>query len=322
MTHSYTNFYFVLLAETLPLDFAGPLQVLLEAKRQGVKLDIRYVSASNSLELDGGLQLQALSALPSKLDDNDVLILPGCNNAFHTFDNAQSKQVVKWLKAIVTSQTVLTICSGAILAARAGLLKHKYYTTHYQLIEKMRVAFPECKVLENRIFVDDKNILSSAGISSGIDMALYFVASRFGEKISASIAQEMLVYFRRTGHEPQLSAWLKHRNHMHQAIHIVQDTICENVAENFTNKALAALVFVSERQLSRLFSMHLGLTIGEYTAQIKVARAKELLQKSTHTIEVIAQQCGYSSSRHFRRAWTKYERTTPQVFRQNHREPE
>ncbi|WP_256096760.1 GlxA family transcriptional regulator [Pseudoalteromonas luteoviolacea] len=310
--------YFVLLSDTLPLDFAGPLQVLIEARRLGVSFEIKYVSASEQFSLDGGLQLHNLDPLPNRLQPEDVIVLPGCNRAFAAYSTECALKTICWLKRNVTNQTVLTICSGALLAAKAGLLGKKSYTTHYQLIERMRTAFPECRVLENRIFVEDDNLISSAGISSGIDMALYYVTTRFGEHIGAQVAQEMLVYFRRTGQDPQLSSWLQFRNHMHRGIHKIQDEICNNVEKNYSLDQLANIACLSQRQLSRLFTLHLGITPREYLQHIKVGHAKQLLQCSNHSVERIAQSCGYSSSRQFRRVFAKEVQISPQQYRQQH----
>ncbi|KZN69617.1 GlxA family transcriptional regulator [Pseudoalteromonas luteoviolacea] len=308
--------YFVLLSDTLPLDFAGPLQVFLEARRLGVPLEIRYVSASQQFTLDGGLQLQNLDPLPEHLQREDVIVLPGCNKAFAAYATDDAIETIFWLKQKVARHTILTICSGALLAAKAGLLGTKSYTTHYGLIDKMRVAFPECQALENRIFVEDENLISSAGISSGIDMTLYYITTRYGEHIGAQVAREMLVYFRRTGQDPQLSSWLQFRNHMHRGIHKIQDEICNNVEKNYSLDQLANIACLSQRQLSRLFTVHLGITPRAYLEHIKVGHAKQLLQCSNQSIEWVAQNCGYSSSRQFRRVFAKVAHISPQQFRQ------
>ncbi|MDK1288125.1 GlxA family transcriptional regulator [Pseudoalteromonas umbrosa] len=310
--------YFVLLADTLPLDFAGPLQVFLETKRLGIQFEIKYISATTQLNCDGGLQLHNLEPLPTALACDDIIVLPGCHDAFSAYTTQDADKTIQWLKSTVTKQTVLTICSGSILAAKAGLLANKSCTTHYQLINKMRIAFPNCQVLDNRIFVEDGNIISSAGISSGIDMAIYFVSTRFTEHIGAQVAQEMLVYFRRTGQDPQLSSWLQYRNHMHRGVHKVQDMVCSNVDKHFSLAQLAHAACLSQRQLSRLFSIHLGITPREYLQHIKVGHAQQLLKRSNHSIELVAQHCGYASSRQFRRVFTQTTHMSPQQFRQLH----
>ncbi|AOT10816.1 GlxA family transcriptional regulator [Pseudoalteromonas luteoviolacea] len=311
--------YFVLLADTLPLDFAGPLQVFIEAKRLGfLDYEISYVSASEQLSCDGGLQLANLASLPPTLAPEDIIVLPGCHRAFDSYSTQDARETIQWLKNVIADHTVLTICSGAVLAAKAGLLVNKSCTTHYQLIDTMRTAFPQCHVLDNRIFVEDTNIISSAGISSGIDMAIYYVTTRYGEHIGAQVAQEMLVYFRRTGQDPQLSSWLQYRNHMHRSIHKVQDAICSNVTEHYSLEQLADIAHLSQRQLSRLFSVHLGISPREYLQHIRIGHAKQLLKHSNNSVEIVAQNCGYSSGRQFRRAFTQTTHMSPQQYRQQY----
>ncbi|TMP27613.1 transcriptional regulator [Pseudoalteromonas rubra] len=315
------QFYFVLLKNTLPLDLAGPLQVLLEARRAGQFIDIHYVSAEREQIIDGGLMLHQLDPLPSQLDANDVVILPGCNDAFATYDSSAGRVTQQWLNEQARYDPyILTICSGAVLAAKAGLINNKACTTHFALIERFRRTFRASKVADNRIFVQDGKLFSSAGISSGIDMTLHFVSLQFGEYIAARVAREMLVYFRRNGQDPQLSPWLRHRNHMHRALHQVQDLICSQVGCSHSLQTLASSVHLSVRQLSRLFKQTLGITPGEYVSSIKVAHAKALLSGSSIQIEAIAEACGYSSARHFRRIWNQYEPQSPSQYRQAHQQ--
>ncbi|ALU45730.1 GlxA family transcriptional regulator [Pseudoalteromonas rubra] len=315
------QFYFVLLNDTLPLDLAGPLQVLLEAQRAGQAIDIHYVSAEDAQIMDGGLRLHQLRPLPAKLNATDVVILPGCNDAFVTYNNPAGLRTQKWLKAQARYDPyILSICSGAVLAAKAGLMENKACTTHFALIERFRSAFRACKVAENRIFVQDGKLFSSAGISSGIDMTLHFVSVLFGEHIAARVAREMLVYFRRSGQDPQLSPWLCHRNHMHRALHQVQDLVCGQISSPHSLQTLASAAHLSVRQLSRLFKQNLGITPGEYVSGIKVAHAKALLSRSNTQIEAIADACGYSSARHFRRIWNQFETLSPSQYRQAHQQ--
>ncbi|RZM72412.1 transcriptional regulator [Pseudoalteromonas rubra] len=311
------QFYFVLLQNTLPLDLAGPLQVLLEARRAGLSLDIHYVSAQDEQVMDGGLALHQLKPLPERLNASDVIILPGCNHSFSSYDSAAGIRTQQWLKSQARYDPyILTICSGAVLAAKAGLMDHKACTTHFALIERFRQAFVTAKVSDNRIFVQDHKLFSSAGISSGIDMTLHFVSLQFGEQIAAQVAREMLVYFRRNGQDPQLSPWLRYRNHMHRALHQVQDQVCRQLNHPHSLQSLANQANLSVRQLTRVFKQNLGITPGEYVSGIKVAHAKALLSHSNLQIEAIADACGYSSTRHFRRVWNQFESLSPSQYRQ------
>ncbi|MFC3032609.1 GlxA family transcriptional regulator [Pseudoalteromonas fenneropenaei] len=308
--------YFVLTPEVLPLDLAGPLQAFLEAQKAGERLSFHYVGAASESNLGGGLMLAQLAPLPPSLPVNAIVVIPGCYGSAHRYQAEIGEVTAAWLRTVITKQAVLTVCSGALLAAKAGLLAHKYCTTHHELTARMQLQYPECKVLENRIFVKDGNMYTSAGISSGIDLTLFFIAEQFGEQRAMQVAREMLVYFRRSGHETQHSVWLNHRNHMHRAVHKVQDLVCQAVHKDFTVTELAQQVGISTRQLSRLFHDTLGITVQAYIHEIKMALARQLLTQSKHSIEQVAELCGFASSRHFRRIWQQFEPLSPLQFRQ------
>ena len=121
----------------------------------------------------------------------------------------------------------MTICSGTLLAARAGLLGSRRCTTHHELLPKLRALAPQAKVIDNRVFVVDGPLASSAGITAGIDIALHLIAEECGDGLAATVAEDMVVYLRRSDRDPEQSPFRMHRAHLHTTVHRVQDAIID-----------------------------------------------------------------------------------------------
>jgi transcriptional regulator GlxA family with amidase domain len=170
---------------------------------------------------------------------------------------------------------------------------------------------PTAQVQADRIFVDDGRVLTSAGITTGIDLALYIVEQVAGAALAAQVARRLVMYTRRGPNDPQLSPWLAHRNHMHPAVHRAQDAISASLLQDPSLRRsltdLAEVACVSPRHLSRLFVQHTGISVVDYQQQLRIARANDLLeQRPNMTQEQLAEACGFTSARDFRRVWGRW----------------
>jgi transcriptional regulator GlxA family with amidase domain len=228
------------------------------------------------------------------------------------------EHIIAWLQRVITPKiTLICICSGAILAGRAGLLDGKACTTHFGDCATLARLAPKAKVHDNRLFVQDGNCLTSAGVTAGIDLMLYVVAQATSPAIAARIARHLVVYMRRDSHAAQISPWLDGRNHIHPAIHRVQDAITANPAADWTQDAMADIAATSPRHLLRLFHQATGMTPIDFVNRLRIALAKDLIATSHLHMEAIAERAGFSSSRHFRRAWSKIHTEPPRAFRRS-----
>jgi transcriptional regulator GlxA family with amidase domain len=202
-----------------------------------------------------------------------------------------------------------------LLAARAGLLDGHDCTTHFAMIGELRRAAPAARVRENRIFVEDGERLTSAGIAAGIDLMLAVVAREAGHALAITVARHLVVYLRRAGGDPQMSPWLEGRNHIHPAIHRVQDAIAADPARDWSVAALARVAAASPRNLSRLFNEHAGVSVTGYVNRLRVALAREMVVGSQLDMESVAARAGFSSARQFRRAWNRFNARPPSELR-------
>lgn len=306
--------------DTLLIDIAGPLEVLRYANQEQdrVRFDYRYISTKTRQQTSIGLALDGLEPLPDTLPDNALLIISGSLTVgmAEIARQAELKMLKRWLSATVRADTKLaTICSGALLAAAAGLMEGYQCTTHAECLEELRSLAPTARVLENRLYVEDGNRFSSAGISTGIDLMLHLVGRFASPQTALAAARKMVIYLRRSGQDPQMSPWLSGRNHIHPAIHRAQDAIMADPARDWSLPGLAGIAHLSERHLSRLFREHVGLSVVDYVNLMRVTLAQELLKQSRLDMESLAQRAGFASSRHMRRIFFQHHGVSPSVFR-------
>ncbi|RZS83079.1 AraC family transcriptional regulator with amidase-like domain [Phyllobacterium myrsinacearum] len=309
-------------ARALLLDIAGPVEVLRKAnlEQDAVHFGVRYVGPLASVTTSIGLTISGIEPLPHHVPDDAMIMLAGDTTIL--MDTAASRgaeahghrdrEIVAWLKAHVgESQTLVTICSGALLAARAGLLDACSCTTHFASVDDLRALAPTARVLDNRLYVEDGNRFSSAGITAGIDLMLHLVSRMAGPACAVAVARYLVVYLRRSGTDPQWSPWLDGRNHIHPAIHRVQDRLAADPAQRWTLESLADIAATSPRHLSRLFNEHAGMSIPDYLNRLRVALAQEILSHTRLDMEGVAERTGFASARQLRRAWGRIHTTPP-----------
>lgn len=313
----------------LLLDIAGPLEVLRQANRiqSSVRFTVSYIGPSSSLETSIGITLAGIEPLPEELPPQSWVVLAG--DVEHVMlrggalgpgksadDEAAERTIVEWLKTVVRpGHKLISICTGALIAARAGLLDGYSCTTHYLSYDELRAIAPRARILENRLYVEDGERYSSAGITAGIDLMLHLVHQSTNQSCAVAVARYLVVYLRRSGSDPQLSPWLEGRNHIHPAVHRVQDTIAADLTRPWSLSALARMAGASARHLSRLFQEHVGMSIPQYSNRLRVAYAQELLRETRFDMERVAEQSGFSSTRQLRRAWHRIHKTSPREAR-------
>ncbi|PVM94015.1 GlxA family transcriptional regulator [Caulobacter endophyticus] len=316
--------FVVLPPRTLLLDVAGPLEVLRRATLEpgSPGFSVIYAAARPAVDSSIGLSLAGLSPLPDALPDRALVVVSG--NVDQVLggsgptgaDAADEEAIVAWLaRAVRPGMTLACICSGALLAARAGLLAGKACTTHHACIEDLARLAPSARVLEDRLFVEDGERLTSAGVTSGVDLMLHLVARLRGSALAVSIARQMVVYLRRGPSDPQLSPWLEGRNHVHPAIHRVQDAIAADPAGDWSLEVLADLAAASPRHLSRLFNAHAGMGLTDYINRLRLALASEMLAATRLDMESVAERAGFASTRQLRRVWRRHHPTPPRAAR-------
>lgn len=307
------SIWLVVTPNVLLLDYAGPAEVLRMARDMGANFELQTCAAQESVSTTLAVGLSGLAPLPESLPPNSLIVVVGNGNEEVDHQTAAAHAVVNWLKKVPLPDTRLaSICSGALLLAKAGCLAGHRCTTHHSLLDALKLAEPAAEVEVDRVFVDDGRLLTSAGISTGIDLALHIIEQYAGPELAARVARRLVIYQRRGPNDPQLSPWLAWRNHMHPAVHRAQDVIAREPSKAWTLDELSAHAYVSARHLSRLFPLHAGIGIVAYHQQLRIAMARDLLKKAPNlSVERVSEQCGFGSTRDFRRVWQRHAQGTP-----------
>jgi transcriptional regulator GlxA family with amidase domain len=307
---------FVLLPEVVLLDLAGPADAFRNAaKRAPGSYRLRFAAPQRSLASAGGLQFSGLEALPARLTPGTILVLTGISGDRIDVRSRATQQVIEWLRNCPNPGLLLCVCAGSVLAAHAGLLADRACTTHHAHLEELRRAEPRARVLDNRIFVQDGSVFTSAGVTAGLDLALHIIGAQQGAPVAAAVARQLVVYCRRAGSDPALSPWVMHRNHLHPAVHRVQDAVAREPAASWSAAELAAVACTSPRNLARLFAEHAGCSPLDYVQLIRFALARQLVSGSALDLERVAARAGFHSAQHLRRVWSRWEAQPPSAFR-------
>jgi transcriptional regulator GlxA family with amidase domain len=319
--------YVVLPPRTLLLDIAGPLEVLRKTNQvqSAIRFEAKYVGPVRLIVSSIGIQLAAIEPLPATLPPKAIVVLSGdvdqvmgTEGAVANGRDARSKNdaIVEWLRTIIRpGHKLICICSGALLAGRAGLLDGHSCTTHYSCCAELAALAPKARVLENRLYVQDGERYSSAGITSGIDLMLHIVSQLTNQSCAVAVARYLVVYLRRAGADPQLSPWLEGRNHIHPGVHRIQDAITADPAKPWRLAELAKMAHTSSRHLARLFQEHAGMSTTQYKNRLRVALAHQLLHQTHFDMERIAEGAGFGSPRQLRRVWRTFFPAPPREVR-------
>lgn len=296
---------FVISPRTHLLDLAGPDQVFFESIFFKAPFEIEYCSfAPEESGTASGLRFATLRHYtelePKK---GDYIFIPGMDtDVIDHSHNRAMKDLFQWLSAAYTRGVRLcSICTGAFLLAAAGLLDGKTCTTHWKYTRKLQSRYPRLKVQENVLFTEKDGLFTSAGIASGVDMALHIVEKEMGAHFTHKVAREIVVYIRRDGGQAQESIFLSYRNHLHAGIHTVQDWLVENLDRKATLPQLAEMAHMSTRNFTRIFRKETGVTIGEYLTMLRKEKIAELLKKPDLSRPQVAQQVGLKSARQVNR---------------------
>jgi transcriptional regulator GlxA family with amidase domain len=293
------------------LDLTGPVHVFatLRAFQPGITLRYLKLGDAREVQSSAGLRLGALLDFNDfELTDSDIVFIPGFDPKI-LFDAdflQRCRPLYNWLKKqLANGATVCSVCTGAFLLGEAGLLRQRECTTHWNYQKRFSLRFPGARLVKNRLFVRDGTIFTSAGVASGIDLALHMVESLVGAGAASFISRDMVVYLRRSSDDPQLSVFLRYRNHLDERVHTAQDYLAQHLAGDCRLATVAAHVNMSPRNLSRRFRERTGLSPGTYLEHLRLERANQLLELG-ESVNVVAAGIGLKSNNQVRNLLRKY----------------
>ncbi len=303
------HLYFLFFNGCEGLSFAGPQQAFHEAVQLGADYRIHHCGLTPSVVTEQGLTISGLEPLPDPRPGDTIFV------AGYTPDHvAPPPQIIQWLRAVGREgPTLVAVCSGAFFLGFAGLLDGITCTTHWKRYEQLQRTFPRALVLKERLFVRDGNILTSGGGASSIDLALDIIDADCGPLMTARIAHEMVVFFRRDACSTQTSVYLDYRSHLNPAVHTLQDLLSAQPEDDRSLDEWARTVGMSPRNLTRAFRQATGISVAEYRTRLRLERAQGFLRNPGLTVEEVAARCGFADARHLRRLWKKTYGVSPKA---------
>lgn len=293
------------------IDVAGPADVFSHANSFGanyetvlVSADGRNVKASNGLTLTAELSAAEAGRL-------DTVIVPGAYGMISKpFEHSLTDAVI----ALTTgAKRIASVCTGSFLLAQVGLLDYRKATTHWTRAEQFAKVFPLVRVDPEALFVRDGNIITSAGVSSGIDLALAIVEDDWGPKLARQVARQMVVFLQRPGSQSQFSAPSREHLAADNPLRALMDTIAADPAGDYSLTRMSAIANVSPRSLTRLFHDDIGTTPGRYVELVRIEAAQMMLQTGASVAEA-ATRSGFGTSETLRRVFVARVGSSPSVY--------
>lgn len=221
--------------------------------------------------------------------------------------------------ALEVSRRVAAPCTGAFILAESGLLDGRRATTHWVFARQLRERFPEVRVEEDRIFIVDGSVWTSAGMTASIDLALAMIEKDHGEDVARQVARKLVVYHRRAGGQSQFSALLEldpKSDRIQKSVNYAK----ANLRNVLSVDELADAAGLSARQFSRAFRSETGQSPAKAVEHLRVEAARLLMEQGRHSMDVIAEQTGFADSDRMRRAFLRTLGQPPQTIRRNARE--
>lgn len=295
----------LVLPEVNLLDLAGPVQVFDTASQLGAGYRIEFVADEPDVVSAQGLRFAALDALPA-VGPGDLVLVPGPRIPPSAgAAPLVTPTVARWLRSAAEGGASLaSVCTGAAALGDAGLLDGRRCTTHWGLVDAMRARYPAATVLDGVLYVHDGPVSTSAGIAAGVDLALSLLEGQHGPALTGAVARELVVYLRRNGSSAQLSVFVQHRAHLHQAVHRVQDHLAQHLDTPHTLADLAAVAHLSPRGLSRAFTAAIAMSPLAYQQLLRLEHAATLLAGTDLTVQAVAVRCGFQDERQLRRLFS------------------
>jgi transcriptional regulator GlxA family with amidase domain len=298
------------------LDIAGPTGVFSTASTllgRGRGYDVRLVAQSaGPVVTSSGVTLLAQQALGSIRGAIDTLIVPG--GLRDAVDGAASLVPIVHRLAARTRR-LASVCSGAFILSRAGLLDGRAAVTHWAACEQLRRQHPQCRVEDDRIFVRDGHIWTSAGVSTGIDLALAMVEEDHGAQLALEIARWLVVYLRRPGGQSQFSAPLAAQMAERQGLRDLLLWMADHIDTDLSVAALAARANMSARTFARVFAAETNFTPAVYVERLRVDAARRSLETTKKSVKQIARTCGFGTVETLHRAFKRGVGSTPLQYR-------
>lgn len=297
------------------LDLVGPYEVFTGASLLTEGGYDVVVAAANGQPVSTTTGLGFTAApLPGPRERIDTVVLPGGGGV----DAARSDpEFVDWIRSVArTARRVVTVCTGAFLAAEAGLLDGHRATTHWAFADRLAGEFPNIEVDPDPIFVrSSERIWTAAGVAAGIDLALSLVEDDHGTDVAQTVARWLVLYLRRPGGQTQFAAPVWMPRAKRTSIRDVQEAIESEPGGSHSIDDLARRAAMSPRHFTRVFTEEIGEAPGQYVERIRTEAARRQLEETDDTVVAIASRCGFGTAETMRRNFIRRVGIPPDQYR-------
>ena len=308
------------------LDITGPMQMFAGANgAAGARRYELVLTAEDKapLKTNGGLKLMPDRSFSdftaADFKRIDTLLICGGDGTAAAMENPALLSFCR--KAAKQARRVASICTGAFVLAALGLLDGKRATTHWESLSKMQTLYPEIEVDEDAIYVRDGKFWTSAGVTTGIDMALAMIGEDMGHETALAVARRHVVYMIRPGGQSQFSAQLKAQSVAPGRLSDLMQWIIEHPSADLTIPALAERAHMSERTFARAFQAETGMTPARFVMQARLEYARQRLEQAQDPVEEVARASGFSNTEHMRRTFQRMLNVSPQAYRERFHSP-
>jgi len=327
MDNKVKHIAFLVIPDATLLDITGAYEVFSQAleciRENNIRANFSYrlhtlsVSRKKNVLTSSGLIIECPENIKTFDHPIDTLIVPGVPNS-QIEEYKLPKNALDWIRnQLKKVRRICSVCTGSFFLAEAGILTNKKATTHWAKCSILNNKYPDIEIDSNSIFIKDGNVYTSAGISSGMDLALALVEEDYGKSLALEVARQMVLYLKRLGSQSQYSSVLTHQETDFQPIVTICERIQEHLHEAMTVEDLAAEVSMSPRNFARVFLRETGITPAKYIDKLRVETACRYLVDTSLSLKEIALLCGLGSPDNMRKVFFKHIKISPAEYRRN-----
>ncbi|MBP2616322.1 GlxA family transcriptional regulator [Chryseobacterium jejuense] len=317
------NIAILVLPQVQLLDVAGPCDVFTAANlflsddKVGLRYQVHLISGTSDkiIYSSSGIPLPCTHTIYDIDFLVDTLLIAGTELSI--LDNINPDLYSYLQNRIGDVRRVGSVCVGAFVLAKAGLLTGKQVTTHWKYADLLQRTYPELSVNVNPFFIQDQGIYTSGGVSSGIDLALALLEEDFGKPIASEVAKHLVLYLKRPGVQSQFGNAISDYEMLSPFTKEIRDLLKDKLGQAISIEFMAESVHMSVRNFSRVFLKESGMTPGRFLEKMRLDQAKSMLEYTDMSIDMIAEKCGFRTMVSLRRLFLKYLSISPSQYRKN-----
>lgn len=304
---------------TYLMDFAGPLDVFSAANhvlepKDHYELLLASPASNREFDTTGGVKVICPLSIYDVEGPVDTLLVAGF--AMSTLTLERQEELASWLREVYPRvRRMGSVCVGTFALAAAGLLDGKHATTHWEHSQHLQECYPQVKVDANPLVTIDGNIYTSAGVSSGIDLALALVEEDFGREIAVRAARRLVLYLKRPGGQYQFSGLVSSYGAESSLAGRLRPWLLRNLVNDLGVGQLAGQVNMSVRNFTRVFQKETGITPAKYVEKLRVDTARKYLEESDMSVEAIGEKSGLGGLVSMRRTFLRHMLVSPSDYR-------